>query len=93
MVQWIWTHFSICAVEKEVVEEAARRGHLWVLQLLENNNSHGVLSGVQNVRKTQQREVIVHWLHHRIGTSTSEQYRGTEVGHCKWIQTLGLPFS
>ncbi|OWY92058.1 hypothetical protein PHMEG_00039090 [Phytophthora megakarya] len=34
MVQWILTHFSNCLVEKEVVEEAAKGGHLWVLQLL-----------------------------------------------------------
>ncbi|GMF09890.1 unnamed protein product [Phytophthora lilii] len=41
MVQWLLAHFSDCPVGEEVVEEAARRGSLWVLQLLEADRSRG----------------------------------------------------
>ncbi|KAE9342147.1 hypothetical protein PR003_g9627 [Phytophthora rubi] len=41
MVQWLLTHFPGCPVSSEVVEEAARGGHLWVLQLLEADSTHG----------------------------------------------------
>ncbi|KAE8890580.1 hypothetical protein PF002_g16035 [Phytophthora fragariae] len=41
MVQWILNHFSDCPVAPEVVEEAARGGHLWALQLLESDENCG----------------------------------------------------
>ncbi|KAE9206582.1 hypothetical protein PF004_g17253 [Phytophthora fragariae] len=46
MVQWIVQHFSGCPVERIAVEEAARGGHLWALQLLERDHSHaGIETG------------------------------------------------
>ncbi|OWY94463.1 LOW QUALITY PROTEIN: hypothetical protein PHMEG_00035798 [Phytophthora megakarya] len=61
MMQWILTHFSDCLVENEVVEEAARRGHLW---LLENSNSHEGIEWENSKKWTLDRCTLVastHW--------------------------------
>ncbi|KAG2969019.1 hypothetical protein PC116_g25598 [Phytophthora cactorum] len=41
MVQWLLCHFSGCPVEKDVIDEAARGGHLWDLQLLDADECCG----------------------------------------------------
>ncbi|GMF25640.1 unnamed protein product [Phytophthora fragariaefolia] len=41
MLQWLLRHFSGCPVSHEVVEAATGGGHLWALQLLEADATHG----------------------------------------------------
>ncbi|OWZ00850.1 LOW QUALITY PROTEIN: hypothetical protein PHMEG_00027871 [Phytophthora megakarya] len=102
MVQWIRTHFSDCLVENEVVEAAARRGHLW---LLENSNSHeGIEWGTKCIKKTAKSGHwnVVHWLHQPIGTHISElRFRGEvadsfyqcNTEELKWVIANGFKLS
>ncbi|OWZ12109.1 hypothetical protein PHMEG_00014780 [Phytophthora megakarya] len=105
MVQRILTHFSNC-LEKEVVEEAAKGGHLWVLQLLETDNSHdGIEWGttcMNNAAKSGHWD-LVHWLHQRIGTPIYEpRFHGKiadyafyqcNVEKLKWVIANGFELS
>jgi hypothetical protein len=77
MVQWLLKHFSGCPVDRDVVEEAAKGGHLWVLQLLEADASH---SGIEwsaeslDFASKGAHWDVVRWLYQRVSTPSSEGF-------------------
>ncbi|GMF47484.1 unnamed protein product [Phytophthora fragariaefolia] len=75
MVQWLLRHFSGCPVDSDVVEEAATAGHLWVLQLLEADTSHGGITWSNRGLALAARNGhwdVVRWLQQRLGTPKTE---------------------
>ncbi|ETI32567.1 hypothetical protein F443_20650, partial [Phytophthora nicotianae P1569] len=84
-VHWLLDHFSDCPVDGDAVEEAAKLGYLWVLQLLKGDNSH---SGIEWSPKSLDLAAagghwdVVRWLHKRIGTPDTRRVQygnGTHV--------------
>lgn len=61
MIQWLLKHFSGCPVGENVVVEAAKGGHLWVLEVLEADNSHGGIQWNDESLGKQQNKVIGSW--------------------------------
>lgn len=68
MVRWVLGHFRHCQISKDVVEEAARRGNLGVLQMLE---AAKIDAGIQwsgeslNLAAASGNWDLVHWLYSR----------------------------
>ncbi|ETL79603.1 hypothetical protein L917_19803 [Phytophthora nicotianae] len=82
MLQWLLSHFSGCPVSQEVVEEAARGGHLWALQLLERDTSHAGIEwsdrAVDRAAKIGDWE-LVRWLLQRTGSTRETRRADDEV--------------
>ncbi|EGZ19424.1 hypothetical protein PHYSODRAFT_558163 [Phytophthora sojae] len=84
MIHWLLAHFSRCPVSGEVVREAAKGGHLWTLQLLEADRSHG---GIEWCEKSLpeaarvDRWDIVKWLqaHLTIDLNWSDNYELLDI--------------
>ncbi|KAE8890659.1 hypothetical protein PF010_g21035 [Phytophthora fragariae] len=90
IVQWLLRHFTACPVDSDVVEEAARGGHLWALQLLETDKSH---AGFTWSNKSLDYAAegghwdVVRWLHPRVGTPPREGFGyGTNVADYAFTQ-------
>lgn len=82
LVQWLLAHFSSCPVSEEVVEEAARGGNLWVLQLLEGNSTNGGIEwsdrSVDEAVRISNWELVV-WLLRRTGSTRETRHANDEV--------------
>lgn len=105
MIHWLLAHFSRCPVSGEVVREAAKGGHLWTLQLLEADRSHG---GIEWCEKSLpeaarvDRWDIVKWLqaHLTIDLNWSDNYELLDIAvsqndleRVKWVRASGFPLA
>ncbi|KAE9302027.1 hypothetical protein PF001_g14178 [Phytophthora fragariae] len=89
MLQWLLAHFPGCPVSSEVVEEAARGGHLWVLQLLEADRTHGGIEwsdrSVDEAARSGKWE-LVRWLLRRTGSTKEARRADDDVVNCAFEQ-------